>query len=50
MKDAGNKHRRSQAEGVGIEGYIETKKYTQHRRKKRIVDFGRYPMLILRIT
>ena len=35
MKDAGNKHRRSQAEGAGIEGYIETKKYTLHRRKKR---------------
>ena len=50
MKDAGNKHRRSQAEGAGMEGYIETKKYTLHRRKKRTVDFGRYPMLILRIT
>ena len=42
MKDAGNNiHRRSQAESAGIEGYIETKKYTLHRRKKRIVDFVR---------
>ena len=35
MKDAGNKHRRSQAEGAGIEGYIETKSipYTDERKE-----------------